>query len=196
MPKSRTVRVLTALFVTMTLGALVLMMLETGPIRGGSPAVWSVPTPAQADPVDQAIRFDTEVPVQPAMWRNVVVHASGFDADASRQCHFLVAADGTVRNTILWKRQMIGRHTFGIGRDWNADSIGIFVEGDFSTDPPPAEQFRSLLRLVRSLQEYLGPRQLPADHVYLSRDVDPQTRSPGDAFPAAEFDRLLLRPTG
>ncbi len=185
---SRTIKTLTALLISMTLGALALMVLETAPAR---------PTPqhlaAVASPNELAgkIVHDTAVPFQRMKWRNVIVHSSvnqtpGF----AQRCHFLIQPNGKIQVTALWKRQLSGNHVYVPGRDFNADSVGICLAGDFSMQAPPRAQMNSLIELVRTLQPLSA---IPADRVYLHSDLIPYSQSPGVAFPSRTFNANLYR---
>jgi len=185
---SRTIKTLTALLVSMTLGALALMMLETAPVEPSAQHLAAVAAPAgQAG----RIVWDTEVPVQAIKWRMIVVHSSAGGAPGlGEQCHFIVAADGSIQPTDLWRRQMPGNHVHVPGRDFNSMSIGICLVGDFSSQAPPKQQLAALADLTRSLQRTL---QISADRVYLHSDLDVAGASPGAAFPARAFDHNLYR---
>ena len=76
-------------------------------------------------------------------------------------------------------------------RDFNADSVGVCLAGDFSRRPPSPEQFELLVLLVLAVQLACN---IPADHVYLHSDLDKRTDSPGRAFPVRQFAARLLRP--
>ena len=191
MAGSRTIKVLTALLITMTLGALVLMALETSPIRGErSPAVLVGLATSDEIGSDRVI-FATDVPVQPVKWRNVVLHATGGERmGVAERCHFVIASvEGRISSTPLWKRQMQGHHVPVPGRDWNADSIGVCLAGDFSRTPPTEAQMHSLLSLVRRLQEHF---RIAPDRVYLYRDIVSRSASPGQAFPEEQFTDALV----
>jgi len=147
---SRTIRTLTALLISMTLGAMALMVLETAPVRPHAEQLAAVGPPPG---VIERLIHDTAVPIQPVKWRNMIVHGSD-------------------------------------GRDFNADSIGICLVGDFSSSPPSQGQFDRLVQLTRALQRTL---RLSADHIYLHSELDARSHSPGDAFPARAFNSSLLR---
>ena len=191
---SRTIKTLTALVAAMTVGAIGLLALETAPIRPAGHNLAAVSNPA--DTHAKAV-LDTDVPIQPIKWRNIVIHSSGpRGRDVARRCHFVIEAkasdDGQyVGATILWKRQGSGNHVFVPGRDFNADSIGICLMGDFSSKAPGSGQFQALVKLVQALQQRCN---VSADHVYLHSQLDAHSRSPGDAFPSETFASHLLRP--
>ena len=185
---SRTIKILTALLVSMTVGAFALMVLETAPVSPKAHHLAAVAAPL-ANP-GSAI-YETSVPLQPIKWRNVIVHASGSESpDITERCHFLVAQDGKVSATALWKRQLSGHHVYVPGRDFNADSIAVCLIGLFSQSPPEKNQLTALVKLVRTLQPAF---QIPADRVYLLSELDAYTNSPGSAFPVQAFNRSLYR---
>ncbi len=187
MVKSRTVKVFTALLISMSGGALVLMVMETKPVHPQA----SLAILSESESTDAAsVVLDTDVPLQPIKWRNIVIHVSPDGTGVAERCHFVLypAVDGkrpTVVGTSLWKRQTEGHHLSVPGRDWNADSIGVCLVGDFSKNAPPMDQYRVLIDLVRTLRKYF--RSIARDQVYLCRDLDSRTDSPGKAFPADDF---------
>ena len=188
MAGSRTIKTLSALVGAMTVGAVLLMALETDPIRPRPETL--ITLAAHRSPVGE-LSIEPQVPIQPVKWRHAIVHAAEWpDSRLARGCHFIIAADGSVKPTRLWQEQRDGRHISIAGRDFNADSIGICLIGDFSSRRPSSEQFRSLVRLMRKIQQACS---IPADHVYLRSDLDARSRLPGKAFPAQPFAEYLLR---
>ena len=185
--RSRTIKTLVALIFSMTIGASALMLLETAPARGPAEHLSAVAAPDSS--ASRAVN-DTAVPVQSAKWRNIVVHSSAEGADIAARCHFIIEADGTVRPTSLWRGQVSGRHVFVAGRDFNADSIGVCIAGDFTTRAPSRRQMTNLTDLTQSLQRTF---RMPANRVYLMKDLDGASRSPGAAFPTTGFNSQLLR---
>ena len=178
----------------MTVGTFALMVLETAPIRPSATDLAAVELSPRGPGAEV---FRTEVPVQAIKWRNIVVHASVADRrEMARRYHFLIGPDtagapDAVRATSLWKHQAEGYHVYIPGYDYNADSIGICLVGDFSRSGPSGVQFRALVSLVQTLQRACG---ISADHVYLHSDLDAVSRSPGEAFPVEAFTARLLRP--
>jgi len=184
---SRTIKTLTALLLSMTVGAFALMLLETAPVRPSAQQLAAVSLPENQ--AGQLVR-QTAVPIQPIKWRNIVIHGSQAEGqDIAERCHFVVHPDGKLLATGLWERQQSGHHVFVPGRDFNADSIGICLQGEFSTSAPEATQVTALVELARTLQKALT---IPTERVYLYSDLDSLSRSPGAAFPAESFDRRLL----
>jgi hypothetical protein len=185
MASVRTRRVLGALFVSMTVGALILMMMESDPPRPDRLALANLQSRVigQSDAITRP-------------WRRIVVHASPGGPDTlPRRCHFIVDAFSPeqtqwVRATGLWRRQQPGRHVFLPGGDFNTEAIGICVMGEFSVQPPSQAQFDALMTLVRELQKRC---EIPADSVYLYDELFPESRLPGEKFPTDEFNRRLYR---
>ena len=196
MPRSRTVKSLTALVMAMTSGTFVLMLLEckADPLR---PPTDRLAATASGGLNFEQVVWQTRVPVQPMKWRYVVVHSAPSAAgELAQGCHFLVwqSPDGRgyrVTPTQRWDSQVDGRHVFVGGHDYNSISIGICLIGEFSAQPPTQEQFNALIALVRQLRQDCG---IPADRIYLARQLPTTTRSPGQAFPADLFDRLIRAP--
>ena len=178
----------------MALGTLVLMIMETRPVS-------TEPTPALIRLADQPINMDalirgTSVPLQPMKWRNIIVHSSLNEAGLAKRCHFVIrpgAVEGSaeVIATDFWKYQTDAQHVTMPGMDWNEHSIGVCLVGDFSASGPPPAMYRDLVALVSSLQAECG--NIRIDHVYLYRQIDNRTDSPGRAFPANDFWMSLSR---
>lgn len=189
MLRSRTIKTLTALLVTMTMGSLALVVMETAPIRPEITHLAAV-EPAVNEPAE--VISSTQVPLQRTTWQNIVIHSSVEGDQLAAQCHFVVwadeGADGLyAQATPLWKQQQRGRHLAGRLAD---NSIGVFIVGRFDTQGPSARQFEALVNLSRNLQKTCA---IPADRVYLARELDPRCASPGKAFPMYRFNGLLLQ---
>ncbi len=134
-------------------------------------------------------------------WTNIVLHhtatAGGdvptIDAEHRRRkdaqgrhwlgiaYHFVIGngqgmADGEIEPTFRWWRQIDGAHAGTTAH--NAQSIGICLVGDFSTQPPTHEQLLAARRLVSAL----GVRfQLQRGNVLEHRTIR-ATECPGRAF--------------
>jgi len=170
------------------------MLMEKAPIR---PPVTHL---AAIDPSVGSLSdlvAQTNIPLKRGKWRNILIHTSLEGLDPDSECHFIVSrqagADGlNVRATPLWAAQQEGNHGFLPVHDYNADSIGVFMAGEFDSLGPSQQQFQALLELVRALQKACG---ITADRVYLYRHIDPRSGSPGPAFPAEEFKDGLLGPS-
>jgi hypothetical protein len=174
----RTAKTLVLLVAAMTAGAFALVLMRTEPIAG--PVGDAAAAVAREAPYRRVVH-ETSVPVQTALWRNIVIHSSRCRRGAAGRCHFLVRYDrktdtASVVATRLWKQQGPGSHTFAAGRDWNADSVGVFLEADCSEGDLPDRQNDALIKLVQTLQRTL---RISADHVYLHSDLDPYSPCPG-----------------
>ena len=184
------INTLAVLLAALTVGTIVLMLLETDPII---PKIRSLIAASDVDPMK--IVRDTDAPL--VKWTEVVVHATGAEGpDIARLCHFVIApdAEGTgyeVQATGLWRRQGNSLHILGPNSDLSETSISVCLVCDFSLRRPTDAQFRQLMALVRSLQFDF---RIARGHVYLYRDLDASTYSPGRAFPEGTFTARLLRP--
>ena len=180
MTRSRTIKVLAALVIAMTVGAFSLRLLET------KPSPMSITDLMALYPSSD---YTPEVPLSPA-WRNIVIHSSAERADMDRRVHFIIEDDAAARATatVLWKKQLAGRHAQSALHDYNADSIAICVrtEGGRAMS---ARQFEAVVALVRTLQQM---NSIAAENVYPYSDITPSV-APVEGFPAAEFSRQLLR---
>jgi len=149
MAGSRTIKTLTALVITMTIGAFALILLETAPILPPVPFL----TAQSLAPTDKIIE-QTDTPIRPEMWRNIVLHIASEGQHFREKCHFTV--DGTnISATTHWKKQLTTDHIvpYVRGHDYNADSIGVFVKTDFMRRPPSAEESRRLAELITAFSQ-------------------------------------------
>jgi hypothetical protein len=183
---TRTTRVLGALLVSMTLGALLLMLMESDP-----------PRPSQSDRASIAGGVLGQHASVSRKWRRIIVHsAADSSSNLPKRCHFVIAPEASsaglgIRSTELWKKQTPGYHAFvAPQRDYNSDSIGICLIGDFSQHQLSQGQFDALVTLVRELQKDC---KIDSDSVYLYSQLDAQARRPGRNFPVADFDAALLQ---
>lgn len=180
MAGSRTIKTLTVLLAAMTVGAFSLMVLETAPIPPASANLAAL----KGGSVTLGAVEQTTVPLQTMIWRNIIVHTSGLERrDIARDCHFVIEG-GEIKATDRWKRQTSGNHIYVPGFDYDANSIGVCVIGDFSSRAPGNDQLQALATLVRALQQRL---RITNDRVYTYRELVPSSASPGDAFPADFF---------
>ena len=186
---SRTIKVLAALVVAMTIGAFALLILDKEPIK---PPAARIAALAERNTGASAIIRQTNVPIQPIKWHRIVIHSSQTSPEIEQRCHFVIESSGKglIRPTALWRQQADGRHTYVRYPGFNTDSIGICVRGDFSANRPTGEQTEALVALVRALQEKLDIR---ASQVYLHSDLDSRSNSPGPLFPATTLGQSLLR---
>ena len=182
----RTVKTLTALFFAMTVGALVLMLMDVEPIQPPGTHLTAV---AANEEAQLPVIAQTEVPLR--KWRSIVVHTSVEGRAVVANCHFIIDGGAIdVRSTAHWEQQRAGRHVPGRGSDWNTESIGICLMGDFALRRPSQVQWQSLMKLVTDLQQQFD---IPSSRVYLYRDIGGRGNSPGKAFPQTEFHEQLVR---
>ncbi|HUS46806.1 MAG TPA: N-acetylmuramoyl-L-alanine amidase [Phycisphaerae bacterium] len=180
MAGSRTIKTLTALVISMTIGAFALLLLETAPILPQFQ-----PLAAQASSTTEKIVKDTEVPIKDDTWRSIVLHGprEGIAAD---NCHFIV--DGTsIVATTHWKHQQAADHVvpYVRGSDYNASSIGVFVRSDFSRRMPSPEESEALAQLVTTLQQICN---IDRARVYFHCDLYP---NPSVPKPQGDFANWL-----
>ncbi len=184
MERSRMIRTLAALVAAMTVGTLVLMVMQTDPI---------IPTPTSAvlvQPAEQFRRVSIGADTALRNWRNIVVHSSANErSPVARGSHFTIAPNGDIRRSSLWMGQNLGAHVARPRLSWNRDSIGICLIGDFSAAAPTAAQYKAVIALARNLQKTLG---IPAGNVYLSGQIGQGGTSPGRAFPVKRWTNALL----
>ena len=190
------IKTLTALVMAMTIGTFVLMILEWDAEPLQAPASRLAAVFAADKDFAQIIR-PAEAPYQPLKWRNIVVHsAPSPDSLLARGCHFLVhpASGGRgayVTATRRWDRQADGRHIRAAGYDFNRSSIGVALIGEFSSQPPSRSQFDVVVALVRQL---CRRGEISSDRVYVA-SVHLGKATPGRAFPAERFGRLVRAPS-
>lgn len=202
--RSRTITTLTVLVVAMSLGAFVLITMETPP--ASTPALlradaadgsgtWADPNRPRTD--HSALIRRTDVPVQPIKWRNIILYDTAYNRIlAADECHFLIGTPetsgnpgGLIRSTNLWKQQLDGNHVRDSRPPYsNENSIGIRLSCDTSRSVPTAEQMGALTDLVRALQIIF---QIPSDRIYLQSGPDTPGR-PGRFFPLETFQSRLI----
>jgi len=188
----RTVKTLTALFLAMTIGTLVLAMMAVDPIRPRGRHLAAV---AAAEESQLAVISRTDQTL--AKWRSIVVHSSVEGAAVAGNCHFLVDPEASIRSPDAlcvrssghWLAQEPAAHVPGRGHEWNDGSIGVCLVGDFSRQAPSDVQWQSLIKLVTDLQQQF---RIPPSRVYLYRNIGGRGNSPGAAFPEKEFNDALL----
>lgn len=199
--RSRTVRTLAALVAAMSIGAFVLILMETEPARPTAPlqADGKDEKDAEPNPADRTATVRrTDVPIQPIKWRNIVVHdAAGrgrLEDGNPDGCHFLIGGpesfgDGAVRSTHLWRQQLDGNHLLASGHPCrNEDSIGIRLLCDTGRTAPSSNQMAALTDLARALQVIC---RIPSDRVYLYSELSGPD-GPGRLFPAETFRGRLI----
>ena len=186
MVDNRTTRVLGALLVSMTLGALILMLMENKSPRPGRRDMAAV--------VCKIVDKSWDNKSSDKRWKRVVVRTSAGDDSMPEKCHFVVYETPDkgiwVKPTDYWKNQIPGTHTYA--NNYNADSIGVCIIGDFSKQKPSPKQFHALVSLVTHLQKLGG---ISADRVIFERDLNIQNNDAKKyaQFPLDRFEELLKR---
>jgi len=178
------------LLAAMTAGSLALVLMETAPVRPNITHLAAVAGPI--DTFASAIS-QTDYPIQAGQWRNIIIYGEPAIRHAD-QCHFVLAENADpsgsgLRITRLWREQSAGVHAFVGGHDYNARSVAIYLTGDMTRRGPSGQQVQAVIRLVRALQQAC---EIPAARVYLYRDLDPQSGSPGPQFPVGSLAAGLL----
>lgn len=188
--QSRAIRTLVFLAAAMFLGAVLLLMMNTAPIRLETPPALSAQTPPA---YHQLVLEQLTIPLQVERWRHIVVGSHSSEAAGVwQQSHFVIETDSRgqvqVRSTPLWRSQQAGRYSNVPGHDYNVDGIGISLAGDFDLHAPTEAQMDALAGLVRELQTTCNINQ---DRVYLYRELTNSPR-PGAKFHAHDFHTLVL----
>lgn len=161
----RVVKVLVALLVSMTAGAIVLMALSGRPPLAGP---FSLASYVGLDPIAKAIRSKT--PQYPDRWRSIEIHFSGTTSGNIEQltslyglpspedinCHFVVcngagAGDGQILATDKWQRQW----STIPAQAWNSpnQTIRIYVIADQKQAFPTEYQIQRTYALVDKLYQ-------------------------------------------
>lgn len=203
-PDKRTITVLAALILGMTVTSGVLLLLEPGPVAP-FPGVTLQSIDTTIAPEDRL--FD--IP-QPLDWQAIIVHDSGTRIGSAKTLsaaheelgkgglahHFVInngsgEADGMIEIGFRWSSQLIGAYLDGEGADWfNRHGIGICLIGDGDRGGFSDPQLRELIWLVRELQTRFN---IPKRAIYTQIGSDPLQPSP--RFPDAWFRAQLLNPT-
>ena len=164
----RVAKVLAALLVSMTFGAIVLMALGNNPPSKGP---FSLASYFRLDPVDKTIRSRTAQ--SPDRWNRIEIYYSGTKAGNIEQlaslsglpspedinCHFVVCnslggGDGQILSTEKWKRQWSATP----GRSWygSSSTIRICVVADPGSCCPTDCQIKRVEQLVEALHRKFG----------------------------------------
>ncbi|MFW6133810.1 MAG: N-acetylmuramoyl-L-alanine amidase [Planctomycetota bacterium] len=136
----------------MTVGTFVLLALETAPILPRSPEL-----AARAGEGALSRVLETDAELQRDRWQRIVIHTSREGQRIAARCHFVVG-DGRVVARRAWREQSRPQHVARRGGyDYNADSIGICLQGDYTRDEGvSAADRKALTRLVRAVQRRCG----------------------------------------
>ncbi|MFW5840467.1 MAG: hypothetical protein ACOCZE_07795 [Planctomycetota bacterium] len=166
MAQPRTIRTLVALVVCMTLGTVALVAMQTEPIRSPLFELAAV-THSQPD-MGQILQAD--LPIDEQRWNNIIWYEGPETAALAGRCHFVIHLDSQGGSTIeaqaAWKQQQITYHAVAGGpKDWNADSIGIYVVRNGQSR---AAVRNALQRICPLLQEYC---RIPSDRLYNQTDL-------------------------
>jgi hypothetical protein len=176
----RVVKVLAALLISMTTGAVVLMALGDNPPSAGP---FCLSAYYRLDSVDHALRCR----IDPSRnhWSSISIAfsgtrggniqrlaaARGLADPAKLDCHFLVgngigASDGEIQTTPSWLNQCLIRP----GATWRGDerTIRIYLVGNGVSSLPTDYQLKRLEMLLESLCRKFD---ISPDAVYLPRDV-------------------------
>lgn len=202
-PQRRTISVLGALILGMTLTSALLLALEPGPVAPLS-GVTLQSIDNTVAPGDKLFQTET-----PRPWKAIVIHDSGSLSGSSQTLnavheragrgglgyHFVInngngESDGLIEVGFRWQRQFPGAYLEGTGADeWNQNAIGICLIGDADRRAFTEPQLRELVWLVQQVQAKHG---IPADQVYV--EVGSKGEGANRLFPFAWFRGQLLTP--
>ncbi|MEM1354042.1 MAG: peptidoglycan recognition family protein [Planctomycetota bacterium] len=210
MPDKRTIRVLGALVVGMTIVSSILLALEPDPTHRGSMISLSAVDFQQEDVAEKLWKTREVYP-----WQYIVIHDSfgiagserdlneAWDAEYARQgldrkghgYHFVVndglspLGDGEIQITPRWQDQRVGGFIDAEGADnWNRIAVGICVMGDAGSAPFSTAQGDSLTELVKELQ---GKLDIPRENVIIQVG-SATSQGPATYFNYAQFRRSIL----
>ena len=100
------------------------------------------------------------------------------------------SGNGQVEVTFRWRQQRVGAHCKTPDNWANEKAVGICLVGNFNQTLPTARQMRSLVKLVRFLQNRYG---IPKTRIY-GHNTTPGARAtdcPGKKFPMAWLKSTL-----
>jgi hypothetical protein len=196
----RTMTVLAALVLSMTMVSSLLLLLEPTPL---GPIGGPILTVIDTSPAGLNAVFDPITTTPLRQWQAIVIHHSGTmhgDVRTLTQAHqqaglpglgyhFVIgngdgADDGEIQVGYRWKQQVDGLYR---------EAISICLVGDGDRSPPTQAQIEQLVRLVTSIQQRLG---IGADRVVFESSISPEANGPGSLFPAAAFRQQLLMVEG
>lgn len=203
MADKRTIVVLAALVLGMTLTSGLLLLLEPGPVAPFS-GITLQSVDNTIEPTERLFNTTQQKP-----WLAIVIHDSGSLSGSSQTLnalheqaglgglgyHFVLnngsdQADGLIEVGFRWQRQFNGAYVQGEGADWfNNNAIGICMVGDADRKGFSESQLRELVWLVQQLQAKFN---IPRDAVFV--EVGSGQEGPGRLFPYAWFRGQLLSP--
>lgn len=198
-----------SLVAAMTVAGGLLYAVSQRPAAGSDGLAVLPPMLAQGEPNSVEVIFNTRSPLAAGRWKSIVLHDSGspvatqssMDSQARAKglrgigYHFVIGngngmGDGELFVTDRWLNQTSGAHVAGNrGEEMNKQSIGICLVGDGNHQKFTNAQLARLMQLLRALQSELN---LPAERVYLHRDLA-SVGSPGKLFPAVEVRSQLAK---
>ena len=169
----RTVIVLGALVVGMTLTSGLLLILEPGPVVPPVGITLQRTTPSDRS---EGPLFET---ASLRDWQAIVIHDSGGTAGSYQTInqihqrlghsgngyHFVInngtgRDDGAIEMGFRWEQQNVGAYIQGQEADWyNRHAIGICLIGDTQRQPLTQTQLNQLIWLVQQLQKRFGIAQ-------------------------------------
>jgi hypothetical protein len=174
----------------------------------------STPAPSRAVSVDEGALPGWQPPSSVEKnWTAIVIHHSGtrngnaaiFDKWHREGNHwegvgydFVIgngsnSGDGEVEVTYRWRKQVTGAHCGGTPGNWvNKDGVGICLVGNFNRTQPTSAQMRSLVKLIRFLQDRYG---IPRSRIYGHRNTPGAgtvTDCPGRNFPMGWLKSQVL----
>ncbi len=175
----RVIKVLAALLVSMTVGAIILMALGNNPPSAGP---FCLSTYYRLDSVDHAM--ESQSGQRPGQWDSIdiffsgtkggnidrLVAALGLESPDQLNCHFVIcngvgAGDGAIEATETWKEQRSTRST-STGRG-DARTIRICLIGNGVSALPTDYQLKRLEMLLEALCRRFD---IPTQSVHLPRD--------------------------
>ncbi|MBA7664723.1 hypothetical protein ES703_72786 [subsurface metagenome] len=177
--QARVAKVLAALLISMTTGAIVLMALGNDPPSAGPFCLSSY---YRLDPVEKAIR--SRAAHSPGRWNCIEIYYSATKAGNIEQlaslsglagaedinCHFVIcnglgADDGLIQSTEKWQKQW----SIIPGRTWygSAQTIRICIIGDGKTARPTDFQVKRIGALVEGLRRKFN---IQPEHIYYPND--------------------------
>lgn len=200
-PDRRTIIVLGALVMGMTLTSMLLLVMEPGPVAPLS-GITLESIDRSSHPTEKL--FDT---ANARDWRAIVIHDSGSlhgSAGTLNELHQRLGRDGLGYDFVIdngnggddglievgfrWAHQLQGAYVQGKGADWfNNHAIGICVIGNTSHKSLTQAQLHRLVWLVQQLQDRFN---IPRNAVFVDLGAHHGTQ-PG-RFPHAWFRQQLL----
>ena len=207
-PQRRTLVVLAALVVGMTLTSSTLLILEPGPVAPISGiTLQSIENDSNAQPEEKLFDFEYN---NPHRWQAIVIHDSGSLHGSSQTInrvherlgrgglgyHFVInngtdKTDGLIEVGYRWQHQFVGAYLVGDGSEWfNRNAIGICIIGDGDRQRFTKSQLQELVWLVQQLQDRFN---VPKEFVFM--EVGSGEHGPSKLFPYAWFRQQLLNPS-